>query len=165
MGAAMISSNRQGGSMHGKLFVLESIHAGIDENNLYARLDFAAKLPEGDTMVTLHLALRDGAQVLGNLRLDVELAQDKINSWKLRKDGNGILASESEANGVEIGFGKILAMKLPMALLGAKEGHTFNLRFVLYRDHLPIDALPQEGSLEIQVAPEDVLAEIAYESQ
>jgi hypothetical protein len=39
------------------------------------------------------------------------------------------------------------------------------MRLVLYRDRLPIDALPQEGSIEVQVAPEDVLAEIAYESQ
>jgi len=46
--------------MHGKLFILESIYAGIDEAHLYARLDFAAQLPAGDTMVTLHLALRDG---------------------------------------------------------------------------------------------------------
>ncbi len=52
-----------------------------------------------------------------------------------------------------------------MELLGAEEGNTFNLRFVLYRDRLPVDALPQEGSLEIQVAPEDVLIEMAYESQ
>jgi hypothetical protein len=52
-----------------------------------------------------------------------------------------------------------------MKVVGAEEGDTFNLRFVLYRDRLPIDALPQEGSLEIQVAPEDVLIEMAYESQ
>ena len=103
--------------------------------------------------------------MIGTLRLDAELTQERIVEWKLHEDGRNALASESKPNGVEIGFGKILAMKLPMALLGAQEGHTFNLRFVLYRDRLPIDALPQEGSLEIQVAPEDVLAEIAYESQ
>jgi alpha-amylase/alpha-mannosidase (GH57 family) len=164
MGAAMFSSDRRGGSMHGKLFVLESIYAGIDEANLYVRLDFASKLPEGETMATLHLGLRDGEQTIGNFRLDAELTQEKIIGWKLCNDGS-TLASESSANGVEIAYGKILAMKLPMALVGAVEGHTFNLRFVLYRDHLPIDALPQEGSLEIQVAPEDVLVEIAYESQ
>ncbi len=165
MGAAMFSSDRRGGSMHGKLFVLESIYAGIDEANLYVRLDFAAKLPTGDTMATLHIALRDGEQMIGTLRLDAELTQERIVEWKLHEDGRNALASESKPNGVEIGYGKILAMKLPMALLGAQEGHTFNLRFVLYRDRLPIDALPQEGSLEIQVAPEDVLVEIAYESQ
>ncbi len=165
MGAAMLSSDRRGGSMHGKLFVLESIYAGIDETNLYVRLDFAANLPAGETMATLHLGLRDGEQTIGNFRLDAELTQERITGWKLHSDRKATLASGSEANGVEIAFGKILAMKLPMALLGAVEGHTFNLRFVLYRDRLPIDALPQEGSLEIQVAPEDVLVEIAYESQ
>ena len=163
MGAAMFSSDRRGGSMHGKLFMLESIYAGIDETNLYVRLDFASKLPEGETTATLHLALRDGEQTIGNFRLDAELTQEQIIGWKLRNDGT-TLASESNASGVEIAFGKILEMKLPMALLGAVEGHTFNLRFVLYRDRLPIDSLPQEGSLEIQVAPEDVLVEIAYES-
>ncbi len=165
MGAAMFSGDRRGGSMHGKLYVLESIYAGIDESHLYARLDFAAKLPEGDMTITLHFALRDGEQTIGSFRLEAELAQKQITGWKLRKDDNAILASESEPKGIEIAFGKILAIKLPMALVGAQQGHTFNIRFVLYRDHLPIDALPQEGSMEIQIAPEDVLAEIAYESQ
>jgi alpha-amylase/alpha-mannosidase (GH57 family) len=165
MGAATFSSDRRGGSMHGKLFVLESIYAGIDEAHLYVRLDFAAKLPAGETMATLHLALRDGEQTIRYFRLDAELTQERITSWKLHDDGKATFASESEPKGVEIALGKILAMKVPMALLGAFEGHTINLRFVLYRDRLPIDALPQEGSLEIQVAPEHVLAEIAYESQ
>ncbi len=71
----------------------------------------------------------------------------------------------SQPKGAEVALGKVLALKLPMELLGAEEGNTFNLRFVLYRDRLPVDALPQEGSLEIQVAPEDVLIEMAYESQ
>jgi alpha-amylase/alpha-mannosidase (GH57 family) len=165
MGAAMFSSDRKGGSMHGKLFVLEAIHAGVDEKHLYGRLDFAANLPEGNATVTLHLALRDGEQTKANLRFDVELAQGILSDWKLRNERKGVIASKSRTSGVEIALGKILEVKVPMALIGAEEGDTFNLRFVLYRDSLPIDALPQEGSLEIKVAPEDVLAEIAYESQ
>jgi alpha-amylase/alpha-mannosidase (GH57 family) len=164
MGSAMFSSDRRGGSMHGKLFVLEAIYAGIDEINLYARLDFAANLPESDTTATLHLALRDGEQTIANLRLDMELAPGQLTGWKLR-NGKSLVASRSKPSGVEVALGKVLEMKLPMELLGAKEGHTFNLRFVLYRDRLPIDALPQEGSLEIQVALEEVLIEIAYEAQ
>jgi len=164
MGAAMYSSDRRGGSMHGKLFILESIQAGIDEKHLYARLDFAGQLPEGDTMATLHLALRDGEKSIGSFRLDAILAQDRLTVWDLREDGKA-LASANHPNSVEIAFGKILAIKVPLALLHASEGNTFNLRFVLYRGRVPLDALPQEGSLEIQVAPEDVLAEIAYESQ
>ena len=166
MGAAMFSSDRRGGSMHGKLFVLEAIHAGIDEAHLYARLDFAAQLPESVTMATLHLALRDGELAVGNFRLEAEVAQGMLSGWKLVQDGTrAALASMRQPKGAEVALGKVLALKLPMELLGAEEGNTFNLRFVLYRDRLPVDALPQEGSLEIQVAPEDVLIEMAYESQ
>jgi hypothetical protein len=166
MGAAMFSSDRRGGSMHGKLFVLEAIHAGIDEAHLYARLDFAAQLPESVTMATLHLALRDGELAVSNFRLEAEVAQGALSGWKLVQDGSrAALASMGQPKGTEVALGKVLALKLPMELLGAEEGNTFNLRFVLYRDRLPVDALPQEGSLEIQVAPEDVLIEMAYESQ
>ncbi|HVJ04393.1 MAG TPA: glycoside hydrolase family 57 protein [Candidatus Saccharimonadales bacterium] len=164
MGAAMFSSDRRSGSMHGKLFVLEAVHAGIDEEHLYARLDFAAKLPAGNTTAAFHLALRGGEQTIATHRLDVELANDQVTGWKLR-NGKATVASQSRPLGIEIALGKVLEMKVPMALVGAEQGHTFNLRFVLYRDRLPIDALPQEGSLEIQVAPEDVLVEIAYQAQ
>src|SRR5262249_38661732 len=48
MGAAIYSADRRAGSMHGKRFFLESIYAGIDESNLYGRLDFLGKVPEGE---------------------------------------------------------------------------------------------------------------------
>jgi hypothetical protein len=166
MGAAMYSSDHRGGSMHGKLFILEAIYAGIDEEHLYARLDFAAKLPPGDATATLHLALRTGEQTIANLRMDAELAQGQLTGWKLSNGRTtGAIASQSKPAGVEVALGKVLEMKLPMAIFGAQQGNTFNLRFVLYRDGLPVDGLPQEGSLEIQVASEEVLAEAAYESQ
>ncbi len=166
MGAAMLSSDRRGGSMHGKTFALESIYAGIDGENLFARLDLAAQLPREVSMLTLHLGLRDGELEVANLRLDAAVAQGELSGWKLRKEGrNGPIASDSQARGAAVALRKILEIKLPMALLGAEQGYTFNLRFVLYRDRLPVDALPQEGSLEVAVAPEDVLGEIAYEAQ
>ena len=166
MGAAMLSSDRRGGSMHGKTFVLESIYAGIDGKNLFVRLDFAARLPREVSTLTLHLGLRDGELEVANLRLDAALAEGELGGWKLRREGrNGPIASDSQPRGAAVALRKILEMKLPMALLGAEQGYTFNLRFVLYRDRLPVDSVPQEGSLEVAVAPEDVLGEIAYEAQ
>jgi alpha-amylase/alpha-mannosidase (GH57 family) len=165
MGAAMFTGDRRSGSMHGKLFLLDAVYAGIDQEHLYARLDFASELPEWTLVAVLHLALRDGEQTIGNFRLEMDLTHGQITGWTLRGEAKKTIASQGEARGMEVALGKILEIKLPMALLGAEEGHTFNLRFILYRDGMPIDALPQEGSLEVQVAPEDVLAEIAYQSQ
>ena len=167
MGAAMFSSDRRGGSMHGKLFVLESIYAGIDEAHLYARLDFASQLPEGTTAAPLHLALRTGEQTAAGYQLEAAIGHDgALSGWELRKDDSGIvLASARDPQDIELALGKVLELKLPMSLLGADKGDSFNLRFVLYRGRLPIDSLPEEGSLEIQVAPEDVLAELSYGAQ
>jgi alpha-amylase/alpha-mannosidase (GH57 family) len=164
MGAAMFSSDRRSGSMHGKLFVLEAVYAGIDESNLYARLDFAATLPLGECTATLHLALHKGDQTAVNMQLDMEVVSGQLTGWKLRDGGKNSVATQAKAAGVEVALAKVLEMKLPMKLLGAAEKDTFNLRFVLYRDKVPSDALPQEGSLEIPVAPEDVLVERAYEA-
>jgi hypothetical protein len=36
------------------------------------------------------------------------------------------------------------------------------VRFSLWRGQLPLDALPQEGAIEIQIASEDALGALAY---
>ena len=165
MGAATLGSDRRGGSMHGRLFLLEALHAGIDEQNLYARLDFASALPKAALLATLHLALCHGDQPRANLQLEMTIGQGSITTWELRNGVRSPLATNLAPNGVEAALGRVLEVKLPMSVLGAIAGDAFNLRFVVYRDHLPMDALPQEGSLEIQVVPEDVLVELAYEAR
>lgn len=161
MGAAQYSSDRRGGSMHGKMFLLEEIFAGVDEGSLFARLDFSSRLPEGACMAQLHLALRGGGRE-AVFQLEIDLGQEEVRGWRLLDAEDRVLASSYSSSGVEIAFGRILELKLPMALLGARDGQSFNLRFVLYRDRIPVDALPQEGSMEIQIEPEDVLVERAY---
>jgi len=165
MGAAKFSSDRRGGSMHGRLFILDSAYAGIDESHLYARLDFASQVPEGVTAAALHVALFSGGQHRATYCMQMELEQGRLCGWQLQTENNGNLASNAEPAGAEVALGKVLEMKLPMRLLAAGEGDSFKLRFVLLRGRLPIDALPEQGSFEIQVAPEDVLAELSYGAQ
>jgi len=97
--------------------------------------------------------------------LEMTIGQGSITTWELRNGVRSPLATNLAPNGVEAALGRVLEVKLPMSVLGAIAGDAFNLRFVVYRDHLPMDALPQEGSLEIQVVPEDVLVELAYEAR
>jgi hypothetical protein len=103
---------------------------------------------------------------VADLSLEAAVSEGKLVGWKLRKESKeAAIASASQPRGVAVALGRILEVKLPMALLGAQEGFRFHLRFVLYRDRLPLDALPQEGWLEVSVAPEDVLSEIAYDAE
>ncbi len=41
MGAAHYTADRRSGSMHGKVFLLDSVYAGIDQTHVYGRIDFS----------------------------------------------------------------------------------------------------------------------------
>ena len=47
-------------------------------------------------------------------------------------------------------------------LLKAGPGATLRVRFSVWRDGLPLDALPQEGAMEIRVAAENELSALPY---
>ncbi len=47
MGAAVYTADRRAGAMHGKQFLLDAVHAGIDDAYLYGRLDFAENTGSG----------------------------------------------------------------------------------------------------------------------
>ena len=65
LGAAMYAADSRAGAMHGRQSILEAAYAGIDEANLYARIDFAGELPGGE--LQLGDALRHACgQTAGN---------------------------------------------------------------------------------------------------
>ncbi|HEX8926569.1 MAG TPA: hypothetical protein VF786_12300, partial [Terriglobales bacterium] len=164
MGAATYSSDRRGGSMHGKEFVLETIYAGIDEENVYGRLDFASLLPPGPTEIAVSFAIRQNSHgEPKTFRLRAGLMDGKLQQWALTSNGDkSALASPQDAKGCKVELGKIFEFRSPLALLSAQQGSTINLRFALYRSSLPIDALPLEGSVDLNVEPEDVLFSNEY---
>jgi hypothetical protein len=53
---------------------------------------------------------------------------------------------------------KNFEFQIPLALLGARIGHTLRLRFSMWRDRLPVDALPVEGTMDLPVLPEDEMS-------
>ena len=57
---------------------------------------------------------------------------------------------------------KVFEFKLPLYALEAVQGDRVRLRFSLWRDRLPIDALPVEGWIELQLLPDEELRAAAY---
>ena len=163
MGAAMYSSDRRTGSMHGKEFILESIHAGIDEETLFGRLDFAAAMPGEEWDAVVFFAVGSNGDAPQTYRLEVQVRQGVLKVWDLMPDHQRAAAADTlEPNGAVVAVSRVLEFGIPLKLLKAKAGMNISLRFVVYRDQLPIDALPLEGSLDVQVRTEEELALNAY---
>jgi hypothetical protein len=62
------------------------------------------------------------------------------------------LAKPEAATAVEFAFHKVLEARLSLAALGVASGQSLRLQLSLWKQGLPVDAIPQEGWLEISTA-------------
>jgi len=167
MGAAMYAADRRTSSMHGKQFVLDAVYAGINETSLSARVDLAQGLEAGNLEFRVHIDVEQSKEKHA-FRLDVIVAEGKMQKWSLIEE-NGAERQRAQSDGltagIQVALQKILEVQLPFTLLGVRMGARLKLRFSVWRDRLPIDALPLEGSIELAIIPEDALAENSYASR
>ena len=86
MGAAVYTADRRAGAMHGKQFLLDAVHAGIDEAFLYGRLDLSRTWSQTEISnwwsISNHGRRKD-QRPRRALRLDVGVESGKIQRWKV----------------------------------------------------------------------------------
>jgi alpha-amylase/alpha-mannosidase (GH57 family) len=166
LGAAIHVADRRSSAMHGKLFLMDTGYAGIDDQNVYCRVDFMEEISEwsgqdAKLVVTVEARspLEAEAGAARTYRLESVLGST-IQSWTFTENGNG--GRKQDGVVVSLRNESVFECKIPLQLLGASEGTRLRVRFSLWRDQLALDALPQEGSIELHVVPEDDLSALAY---
>jgi len=177
MGAAHYTADHRSGSMHGKQFLLDGVYAGIDEHNVYGRLDFVGKVPEDsfELVVNVESWANHAASPRRELRVDIAVDNRQMQSWKVTEGEAGELADSTKPNdAVRVALARNFEFRLPLAWLlaapldlekvrGAKSSDVLTtclrVRFSLWKNRLPVDALPVEGWIELELlAEEDLMA-------
>jgi alpha-amylase/alpha-mannosidase (GH57 family) len=175
MGAAVYTSDHRAGAMHGKQFLLDAVHAGIDSTHVYGRLDFKGKPPDADFEIVVNVeSWAEGEpRPRRELRLDVPVHDSKIGEWKVESgaDSTPVTSSANPVEGAKVAFLRNFEFKLPLVLLlavpsnspagerkpgniGVVAASKLRLRFSLWQNRLPVDALPMEGWIELQLLSE-----------
>ncbi len=173
MGAASYTSDQRTSAMHGKQFLLDAVYAGLDADSVSGRLDFHHAIPEGAyrLVVNFEVARQKGERKASpnTYRLTVDAHGKELQKWVLTNgEEQHRLAmfsaddSYSITNGVEVALEQIFEMRVPFALIGAVEGGRIRLRFAIWREHLPVDALPLEGWIDLHAQPEEELETNLY---
>jgi len=181
IGAAMYTADQRSGAMHGRSFLLDSVYAGIDENSVYGRLDFSGAIPQGtfDLVVNIESWASD-PRPRRSLRLDASLQNAALDSWKIyrgEEPEKPIQSSGEVGSEAKVVLRKNFEFRLPLSWLLATPLSSFEhdlkkpavpvatrlrLRFSLWENQLPMDALPLEGWIELQLVAESDLAAAAY---
>jgi alpha-amylase/alpha-mannosidase (GH57 family) len=180
MGAAIYTADRRAGAMHGKQFLLDSVYAGIDSIYVYGRLDFVDHVPAEQFEIVANVESwangEPGARRA--LRLEATANAGKLAEWKIENGAaEEVLASSEQTNEhVAVALLRNFEFKLPLAWLlaapsiAATQPVTRNpgavssapasklrLRLSLWQNRLPVDSLPVEGWIELQVVSEGEL--------
>ena len=172
MGAAVYAADHRAGAMHGKQFLLDSVYAGIDGTHVYGRLDFKNEVPPMDFDIVVNLeSWASGEQRPRRaLRLDASISQSKLKDWKIENGTETRLLASSAAHddSIKLALLRSFEFKAPLLWLLAMPGppsaserkpgvattSKLRLRFSLWQNRLPVDALPLEGWMELQVVSE-----------
>ena len=187
LGAAIFTADQRAGAMHGKQFLLDSVYAGIDSTFAYGRLDFAGPVPdmEFDLVVNLESWAEGEPRPRRTLRLDAKVQDRKLTGWTVegREEPSAAagenVSSEERAKAALV---RNFEFRLPLSWLlatpssGANAGSSYQtdavpkpgiaaipptsrlrLRFSLWHNRLPVDALPVEGWIELQLLSEHEL--------
>jgi alpha-amylase/alpha-mannosidase (GH57 family) len=175
MGAAIYTADHRAGAMHGKQFLLDSVYAGIDSTHLYGRLDFNGPAPAEDFELVVNVeswAARE-QRPRRSMRVDASVKERRLREWKV-EDGSAdrMLASSTQPDDhAKVAFLRNFEFKLPLVwLLATPTGDhgeqkpasvpdtsRLRLRFSLWQNRLPVDSLPVEGWIELQVVSEGEL--------
>jgi len=172
MGAAHYTADRRSVAMHGKVFLLDAVYAGIDEQNVYGRIDFADHVPEGEFEIVVNVEswAENSSRPRRSLRASALVSGKRIAGWSVSDNGDAF----QDLGGAATALNKNFELKLPLAWLYAKplESNSgdrsspaatkIRLRFSVWQNKLPVDALPVEGWMELQLLPEEELITLAH---
>ena len=186
MGAAIFTADQRAGAMHGKQFLLDSVYAGIDEAFIYGRLDFAGAVPdmEFDLVVNLESWAEGESRARRTLRLDAKVLDRKLTEWKVEGREEAFLETPNTTEeSAKLALLRNFEFRLPLRWLLARPVSSatseiasgtvsrsnpgvaaiaptsrLKLRFSLWQNRLPVDALPVEGWMELQLVSEWELA-------
>lgn len=168
IGAARYRARGEQGAMHGKEFLLTTGYAGMDATYLYARLDLsdaARRDPRLQKSFEIVQAIEcfapDGEPKEAPVRLIAAVANSKKESWRL--DPADDPRRMDHRPGAMVLYANVFESRITLAYLHAAPGDRLRIRFSLWREGVPLDALPPEGAIEVQVLDAEQLRLLTVE--
>jgi len=148
LGAGIYRVDARSGAMHGKRYLIRELHYGSDGQNLYLRVDFEAHQAEGLSGLEARFSIQAGADAALASSVVARFQEDQVTPVQLQF----ARSRPGESWAWELAFQKILEARLSLAALGVRAGQPLRLQISLWREGLPVDAIPQQGWIEISTA-------------
>lgn len=147
LASGVYSPERRGGSMHGRVFYLKELRYGFEADRFVLRVDcFQESLAElEDPEFRVIFGCNE------EITLSVRLSRGRVKEYAV-EEGRVCLLNPKDL--VEVAFQKILEIGVKKELLKVEGRSKFAVGIALWHGGLPVDVLPAEGFLDIQLGEE-----------
>ena len=147
LGAGLYVTDQRSGSMHGRSCVLGQLRYGFGPEHFYMRVDPTEAIADIADF-QFRLTLWDSRET----RLTVRVTSGKFAGCILEQGGVCLLRPESV---VSAAYDKIIEVSLARELFDLKNRKSLLLSVALWEGGLPIDVLPIDGMLELNLGEEN----------
>ena len=147
LGAGLYSPERRSGAMHGRTYHLRELRYGFDDKRFFLRLDSFA-----DAMAELEaFEFRVTIQAADEMAIIARVDHGKLVEFSVEQSHICLLTPEHVA---EVAFEKILEVAVQKEILQMRGAQRLRVGVALWHAGLPVDVLPAEGYLDVQLGEE-----------
>jgi alpha-amylase/alpha-mannosidase (GH57 family) len=138
LGAGFYRSGQHNRAMHGEPPVIQDMYYGTDGEKLFLRLDFSQPLQLSDDI---------------EFRLEIRTASGSQFCVTEHWQNSALVVEHSELDqAVSASLDKILETSVAFSALHVRRGEPIYIRLAVFRDGLPVGAIPTLGELEMQTS-------------
>ena len=146
LGAGVYRVDERSGSMHGKKFLLQEFHFGSDGSSLFLRADFNPAAQQAMSQLEARLTVYADGDRTSSVALRIDHGRAHATDMKL------VATATGDVRPVEVAFRKTLELRVALDALGVSNGGKLRFQFSLWQGGLPVDAIPQQGWLDLALA-------------
>jgi alpha-amylase/alpha-mannosidase (GH57 family) len=148
LGAGLYSPERRSGAMHGRTFYLRELRYGFERERLCIRVDAfplaLSELEDAEFRVTI--------QAKSEVTVTARLSRGKMVEYAVEQDRICLLKPSEAA---EAGFEQILEVAVRRELFDLGGAMRLRIGVALWHGGLPVDVLPAEGILDVQLGEDN----------
>ena len=147
LGAGLCQPDYRSGSMHGAAQLVEALYYGYCEKAVYLRVDV------GESFLSTHPSFEIRVSIDGEnrTRLHAAIGGGKVQTVEYWKGGESFLVPLGTGKQVQVAFGRIFELRLDYDILGVAPHERINLQVSIWMNGLPLQVLPQEGWLTLEL--------------
>ncbi|HLI30206.1 MAG TPA: hypothetical protein VKV79_03780, partial [Terriglobia bacterium] len=152
LGAGVYTPDYRSASLHESEHCIKQLYYGYSDTAIYLRLDLKSQLASD----LADFEVRVGIRTDRSQRIHAQITGGRLNGIELWQDDQQKVLPSQPGAAIRAAYRDIFEITLPYAALEIKPQQKISMQVSFWLDHLPVQVLPKEGWLPLEMSDDVV---------